>query len=186
MVNKTTLAKTAALTFGAAMATMHAAPDLNASIVTINFNPGSLAYSSFAGTNVSLSTSGGNIGTFSQWNDNIGKTLNFQTAGLSSWTLVTASQSLAASTFSGTATNLFFGASSSGTVYVGFRTLAGNVGWFAMNLGGAGGTIVWGPGEYGNSGETVHVGAAAIPEPAGAGLALLALGAAGLRRRRKN
>ena len=56
-----------------------------------------------------------------------------------------------------------------------------------MNLGGAGGAIVWGPGEYGNNGETVHVGGtAAIPEPAGAGLALLALGAAGLRRRRKN
>ena len=50
MVKKTTLAKTAALTFGAAMTTMHAAPDLNASIVTVNFNPGSLAYSSVAST----------------------------------------------------------------------------------------------------------------------------------------
>ncbi len=186
MIRKQTLAKSAVFTFGAAMTTMHAAPELNASIVTVNFNPGSFGFSTGTiGTNVSMSTAGGNIGTFSQWNDNIGKTLNFNSAGLQSWALVNVGDSLATNTFSGTAGNIGFTTGSTGTVYIGFRTLTGNVGWFGMDLGGA---IVWGVGgsEYGNAGETVNVGGtAAIPEPSSSGLAMLALGAVGLRRRRK-
>ena len=135
-----------------------------------------------------MSTTGGNIGTFSQWNDSIGKTLNFNSPGMASWAIVSASQTLSTAGFVGTAGNIGFTTAASGTVYVGFRTLAGNVGWFGMNLGGAGGAILYGAGngsEYGNAGESVRVGGTAnIPEPSSASLALLALGAVGLRRRR--
>ena len=46
--------------------------------------------------------------------------------------------------------------------------------------------MVFTGGEYGVGGEVVHVGGTAVPEPsAAAGLALLAMGAAGVRRRKK-
>ena len=180
MVKKRTLAKTAAVTFGAALTTMYAAPDLHAGIVPINFIPGSLPFSPGASTNVLMSTTGGAIGTFSQWNDGIGKTLNFNTGGLLSWRSAALSSTLNAATFTGFAGNIGFTTGASGTIYIGFRSVAGNVGWFGMNLGGTGGPIVWGVGagggsEYGNLGESVHVGGTAqIPEPASAGLAALA------------
>jgi MYXO-CTERM domain-containing protein len=102
---------------------------------------------------------------------------------------VAASQALNPGTFAGVTNNISFSPSAAGTVYIGFRALTGNLGWFGMNLGGTGGTITYGAGNgsgYGNAGESVTVGASsAIPEPSTAGLALLALGAAGLRRRRR-
>ena len=72
-----------------------------------------------------------------------------------------------------------------GTAYFGFF-FQGNVGWFSANLG-SGGAITYLDGEFGTAGESVTVGGTdAIPEPATFGaLAALALGAAGIRRRRK-
>ena len=172
---------TVASTFGAALAAGFVAPELQADIVAVNFTPGSLAFGPGASTNVSMGTTGGNIGTFSQWNDSIGKTLNFNSPGMASWAIVSYSQTLANATFAGVAGNIGFTTGAAGSVYIGFRTTAGNVGWFQMDLGGAGGTIVWGPGGYGNAGEDVHVGT--IPAPAG--LAVLAIGAVGIRRNRK-
>ena len=64
-------------------------------------------------------------------------------------------------------------------MYIGFN-IGGNVGWFSLDLGGPGNTITYLEGAYGSMGESVHVGT--IPAPAG--LALLALGAAGIRRKR--
>ena len=130
--------KPVAVTFGAAMAAAMVAPELHADIQDLTFNPGSLPFSAGASTNVLMQTSGGTIGTFSQWNDGIGKTLNFNTGGLLSWTIVQYSQTLNAATFGGVAGNIGFTTAASGTVYVGFRSVAGNVGWFAMDLGGAG------------------------------------------------
>ena len=66
---------------------------------------------------------------------------------------------------------------------VGFRA-AGKVGWFSLNLGGFLGNITYLDGQFGNDGESVHVGG--IPEPdTMAALAMLALGATGLRRIRR-
>ena len=82
------------------------------------------------------------------------------------------STSINPATFTGTG-SIEFGASSSGTVIVGFR-LGANVGWFALDLGGVGGAIHYLEGRYGSMGEIVHV-----PAPGA-----LALGAAGVRRNR--
>ena len=186
MVKKRTIAKTVAVTFGAAMTTMFSAADLNAQVVGVGFIPGSLAWGPGVSTNV-LMTNTSNasiIGTFSQWNDSVGKTLNFNSPGLASWAIVSASSILSTAGFAGIAGNIGFTTGASGSVYVGFRSLAGNVGWFGMTLGGVGGPITWGPGQYGSSGESVHV-SGGVPEPASAGLAMLALGAIGLRRRRR-
>ena len=176
---------TTATTFGAAMATMAVAPNLQADVVDLSFNPGSVAQQS---TSVSVSVDivglGGSTNDFRQWNDGIGNTMRFGDASsngqLTSWNFGQYSQSLHASTFQGTSGAINPGASS-GTVYVTFRS-GGGVGWFSMNLNSDGnGTISYMEGQWGSDGESLHVGQ--VPAPAG--FALLALGAAGVRRNRK-
>ena len=181
LVSKKKMVVTAA-SFGAAMTSLYAAPELNASIVTLTFSPGSI------GTGFIFPVAIDQLGTaaaFSQWNDTLGKTLS-AAPNIQSLTLVALSQVLSTATFSGT-NAVGFSAGSTGTVYIGFKDNFGNLGWFSLNLGGTGGNIVYLTGEWGNAGESLTVGGtAAIPEPGTAtGLALLALGASGLRRRRQ-
>ncbi len=183
LVSKKNMVATAA-SFGAAMTSLYAAPELQASIVTLTFSPGSI--STNTGVNPIVIDQLGTAPAFSQWNDNVGKTMS-AAGNLASFTLVALSQSLVAATFSGTV-GIVFSANATGSVYIGFRDTSGNVGWFSLNLGGAGGAVVYQTGEWGNAGETVRVGGtAAIPEPGTAtGLGLLALGAIGMRRRRRS
>lgn len=173
----------AAATFGAALTTLYAAPELQADIVDLTFTPGALGTSFGGPQTVTINSVGGDlVGVFSQWNDSIGKTLN--PGALTSVGTVAFSQSLAAGTFVGAGGPIFFGESSTGTAYVGFRS-GGNVGWFSLNLGGFLGDITFLEGEFGADGETVTVGGT-IPEPtSGTALAALALGAIGVRRNRK-
>ena len=172
----------AAATFGAALTTLYAAPELQADIVDLTFTPGAIGTSTGGPQTVTINSVGGDlVGVFSQWNDSIGKTLN--TGGLTSVGTVAFSQSLDAGTFVGAGV-IPFGVSSTGTAYVGFRA-GGNVGWFSLNLGGLLGNITFLEGEFGADGETVTVGGT-IPEPtSGTALAALALGAIGVRRNRK-
>ena len=86
------------------------------------------------------------------------------------------SSTLSPGTFSGIGT-LYFTAGSSGTRYVGFKD-GPNVGWFSFSVAGLGTDIHYLEGRYGNAGENVHV-------PAPGALALLALGAVGVRRKRR-
>ncbi len=97
--------------------------------------------------------------------------------GLSSIRTVALSSNLSPSTFGGTRVILFT-VSSSTSNYVGFR-FGGNVGWFSFSVAGFGTDIHYLEGRYGNAGESVHV----IPSPGA--LALLTLGAVGVRRKRK-
>jgi len=96
--------------------------------------------------------------------------------------MVQYSQQISPNTFVGGSVS-FLPPAGTGTAIWAFR-IGGNVGWFSANLGG-GGNLVYLNGQYGNAGETVHAGIK-IPEPTGlAGLAMLALGAVGVRRNRK-
>ena len=166
-------------TFGAALVAMGIAPELDAAIVNLTFTPGSLPYNAGPGTTlvgVSINQVAGSI-QFSQWNDYIGRTLILGLSGTISAALVSVSQSLDPNTFFPGTSNIAFTLSKSGTTFVGFRAGA-NVGWFSIQFQGLGGDLVYLTGQYGNAGETVHV-------PAPGALALLALGAVGVRRNRK-
>ena len=166
------------------MATVYTAPELSADIVGLNFIPGAVNWASTTTLNsVAMGTTGGGIGGFSVWNDSVGKTFVFNGAGLQSWRSASAGEVLKQSTFAGDTGSLSISTSATGTVYMGFKSLDGNVGWFSANLGGTEGDVTFGSGQFGNAGESVTVGVA-VPEPSAFGLSLLALGAVGLRRRR--
>ena len=185
MLIKKKLTTTAVASFGAAMASIHCAPELQADIVDLTFTPGSVAVGSLG--YIFIDEVGA---SFLQWNDSVGQTLSVGVVGTSTFLdgvgVVKYSQTLNASTFptvgdDGTVLAPY----GSGTAYFGFH-FQGNVGWFSANLGD-GGAITYLDGEFGTAGESVHVGGTdAIPEPATFGaLAALALGATGIRRRRK-
>ena len=181
-MKKRRLVTTAAATFGAAMTSMYAAPELQADIVDLTFTPGSKAFNSTLEA-ILLDQVGA---SFSQWNDSVGKTL--YAGSLIGVGIVNASSILNAGTFVGASSinaAAGFSTAATGTAFVGF-SFGGNVGWFSLNLGGAGGAITYLGGQYGNAGESVHVGGAVIPEPTSmAALGVLALGAVGVRRNRK-
>ena len=71
------------------------------------------------------------------------------------------------------------------SLFICFKTLDGNVGWFSIDFGGVAGSVVYNGngGQYGTAGETLTVGTV-VPAPAG--LFALALGATGLQGRRRN
>jgi len=177
-------------TFGAALASMYAAPHLQADVLDIA--PGNFTVNTVGegvlGTFISIT----NVGAgFSAWN-----------GGTNAITAVPGSLGgfnggLLPSTFSNSVTSGFSGAqgftyfngfTSPGTFYIAFAH-NGNAGWFSFQTvdDGAGGqNMLFGAGQYATMGETLHVGGGnAIPEPGFGALAALALGAAGLRRNRK-
>ena len=192
MSNKTNLGKITA-GFGAAAAALHAVPELNADVVNISFDPGSVAWTSTESLrSVSMSTTGGNIGAFNMWNDSVGKTFAFDSSNMASWRTASSGEVINASTFVGDTGSWSNSTTASGTVYMAFRSLAGNVGWFSTTLNGSQGSMVYGAGtaggaQYGNAGESVTV-ASSTPGPVVpglGGLAALAVGATGLRGRRQ-
>ena len=155
--------------FSAALAAMLVAPELQADVVSLTFNPGSVPFGSVGFISMPEVT---NI-AFLQLNDSFRPML---VIGLSSIAVVQLSQTLSPNTFFGSSV-IVFTATSSGTQYVGFR-FGNNVGWFSFSVAGLGTDIHYLEGRYGNAGESVHV-------PAPGALALLALGAVGVRRKRK-
>ena len=160
--------------FGAALASLLVAPELQADVVSLTFNPSTNLWSALGGTYVHINEVGA---SFFQFNDLLSREMF--AVGLSSITVVRISSTLSPKTFTGVA-GVNFSAASSGTQYVGFR-LGGNVGWFSFSVAGPMTDIRYLEGGYGNAGEDVHVGT--VPSPGA--LALLALGAVGLRRKRK-
>ncbi|MCP4774304.1 MAG: PEP-CTERM sorting domain-containing protein, partial [Planctomycetaceae bacterium] len=174
--------------FSAALAANFDASDLSASIVSIDFNPKTIAWTSQSTRNpVSMSTVGGKIAGFNQWNDSVGKTLIFDDSNMASWRSASNGEVINTSTFVGDTGSWSEDEAATGVVYQAFRSLAGNVGWFAWDLGGLQGAVTYVSGQYGNAGESVKVGTGGggtVPEPGHVGLSLLALGAVGLRRRR--
>lgn len=196
MVKKNTIKKVA-VGFGAAAASIYAAPELSASIVNLDFTPSSAPWTS-ASTLRSISvqsTGGAAVGGFSQWNDSIGKSFSFN-GNFASWAIAAAGEVLNTSNFSGTSSGFYFTTGATGTIYIGFRATSANgggVGWFGASLGGSQGDIVYNAGnggQYGNNGESLVVGNGSgpseVPELGSAyGVGLLAMGAVGIRRRRR-
>ena len=178
-ITKRAFATTTAATFAAAFTSLYAAPELQADILELTFSPGFIGQSSTA-QNVRIDTAGTTVASFAQLNDvTLGKTL--YSGGLESVRFANLDEVLTAS-FSG-GSSVVFNGSATGIAYVGFRS-ANGVGWFSLDLGGAGGDITYGRGQLGIDGMEVTVGAA-VPEPTNAALAVLALGAIGVRRNRK-
>ena len=189
---------TAAATFGAALTSLYVAPELQAQVNDLTFgtaNP--VAFG--AGTNFGSVGVLTNVflGTVFQDNNPGGKNAIASTVGLGNLALVDSGQLLRASTFDPVfiAGGVPFSADATGTVFLGFLNPADTanadpdddidrVGWFAVDLGGTGGDVTFLEGQFGFAGEDVIVGGA-VPEPSGGALAALALGAIGLRRKRK-
>ena len=179
---------TAAATFGAALTSLYAAPELRADITEISFSPNTVPFNNDPNADVSqvdFSSVGGAIAAFFKYNTVGGKAL-IGDAGLE-FAFGNFGDEVRGSTFVG-ASSLEIGAASDGLRFIGFRTdedPTANVGWFSVDLGGTGGADNFIEGEYGSMGEDVTIGGTAVPEPASGAIAMLALGAFGLRRNRK-
>jgi MYXO-CTERM domain-containing protein len=170
--------------YGAALSTLVLAANVEATIVVLTPTPGSQPFS--ASTVVELGLDGG-FPDFWQFNTSVGKSL----VGSSSYYDIQGfrpapfgSTISAGQTFT---SYLSIAPSASGTATFGFLTHQNQVGWLQMNLGGVGGDIVYLAAAF-QSTPGVSIKSGDVPEPdtlAMAGLGLLAMGAAGVRRRRR-
>ena len=197
---KITKTKFAAATFGAALTSLYSAPELNGQIIGINFTPDTVPFSqgpaSYAlptpveFTNVVSGTynipgvANAAVGVFNNGTYGVSILANFVgfDGGLEGFAVAQPGDFF---TGGGTNYRLAFDAAETGIRYIGFLA-GGSVGWFSVDLGDApldGSDLVFTGGQFlvgGGPGITVGV-----PEPSSAGLTALALGAIGLRRRRK-
>ena len=191
---------TVAATFGTALTTLYAAPEVQAEVTDFEFAGSPVAFTT--GTDpgsVDLGTANGSFqGTIFQNNNPAGKTALGSSVGVGFLGVVNYGQTLVASTFQPTGINAAFSADAEGIAYVGIFNPANlanadtaddidRVGWFSLDLGGTGGDVTYLDGQFGSLGESVVVGGGTpVPEPAGGALAALAFGVIGLRRKRKN
>ena len=202
--------KLAAASFGAALTSLYSAPELSAQIIDINFSPGSVAFSAgpasaasitpVAFTNVifgsySVGANNASAGVFNNGTYGVSfvrNSLGFNN-DLIDFGVVQAGDFFTGSENNGTVfeNNINFAPAETGVRYIGF-VFRGSVGWFSVDLGQPGDELLFTGGQFLDFsdgapfpdpfGITIP---SAVPEPSSAGLAALALGAIGLRRRRK-
>ena len=199
---KITKTKIAAASFGAALTSMYSAPELSAQVVDLTFTPSIVPYDlivPFTAPTVvfGIPTSNGVSDiTFGFFNDSIGRTFTGP-LGATSFAAVDPGD-----VFSGfvpadgggqTFTSTFFlpdlvilANGLTGIETFGF-VLSGDAGFFRVDLGQPGGPVTFLDGQLaiGSSSITIPEVPTAVPEPSSVGLTALALGAVGLRRRRK-
>ena len=203
---KITKSKLAAASFGAALTSLYSAPELNAGIVNINFSPGTVVFSNGPASAASITpvqftnivsgtydipgVANAAVGVFNDGTYGAAIQRNFFTGfngGINSLALVQRSDFFSTGT---TLDPISFDPTETGVRYIGF-VAGGSVGWFSVDLGDPGDPLVFTGGAFLEGGPApgepfgITVGATAVPEPSSAGLAALALGAIGLRRRRK-
>ena len=196
---KITKSKLAAATFGTALTSLYSAPELNGQIIGINFAPDTVAFSGGPASAATITpieftnvvsgsydipgVDNAAVGVFNNSTYGVSILTNFFgfDGGIEGLAVAQPGDF-----FTGGAENtLGFGESETGIRYIGF-VAGGSVGWFSVDLGDTpndGSDLVFTGGQFlvgGGPGITVGV-----PEPSSAGLAALALGAIGLRRRRK-
>ena len=178
----------AVASFGAALSTVYLSPAaVEADIVDLTPNlPASLPFgaSTFVFDFVPGTATGSDM---LQWNDSLGKSFSINGGAGDLAGFIYAPLSNVITTGMTFNSGIGVGTTQSGTATFGFLTSANQVGWIKMNFGGAGGAITYLAAAYNNTpGGAIHSGTFTVPEPTGlAALAGLALGAATLRRRRK-
>ena len=194
-INKT---KLAAASFGAALTSLYAAPELNAQI-NIVFDPDTLDFETGLAQNDTLrpvqftnvvsgtyEIPGVDNAAVGAFNNSYGVTIvnEFFTGfngGIFGFGVAEAGDFFTTVT---TTYRLNFATTETGIRYIGF-VAGGAVGWFSIDLGTSPtDELVFTGGRF-NQGIPGGITVGVIPEPSGLGLAALALGAAGLRRRRK-
>ena len=211
---KITKTKLAAASFGAALTSMYSAPELSAQVVDLTFTPSIVPYDlivPFTAPTVvfGIPTSNGVSDiTFGFFNDSIGRTFTGP-LGATSFAAVDPGDVFSGfvpadgggQTFTFTSTFFPYGTSTftffppafvllanglTGIETFGF-VLSGDAGFFRVDLGQPGGPVTFLDGQLaiGSSSITIPEVPTAVPEPSSVGLTALALGAAGLRRRRK-
>ena len=183
------LATTTAATFAAAFSSLYAAPGLQADVVDINFLPiDGAATFQFQTVSGSFTTIGG--GALFVLSATPGDPFSGFSAGSFGANLArVGSGELSAGNFPAGSIFASFTADETGTAFFGFQLGGGDgrVGFFQVDFGDAAGDgVEFVSGQFGSvAGESVTV-PAAVPEPAsGLALAALALGAVGIRRKRK-
>ena len=200
---KITKTKIAAASFGAALTSMYSAPELSAQVVDLTFTPSIVPYDlivTFTAPTVvfGIPTSNGVSDiTFGFFNDAIGRTFYGPPSAVS-FAAVDPGD-----VFSGfvpadgggqtfTSTFFPFGIFTLGTGVTGIETfgfvLSGQAGFFRVDFGQPGGPVTFLDGQLDTSGSssiTIPEVPTAVPEPSSVGLTALALGAVGLRLRRR-
>jgi len=163
---KVTKSKLVAASFGAALTSLYSAPELNADIIDINFDQGTVAFSSgnassalvtpIEFTNIvtgSYSLGGANaaVGVFN--NGTFGVALEREIGdfdgGIGSLALLNAGDFFTGSENNGTnlVNRLEFGTAVTGVQYVGF-VFRGSIGWFGVDLGDPGDAIQFTGGQF--------------------------------------
>ena len=192
---KITKTKLAAASFGAALTSLYSAPELCAQVndvVDLSFTPGTVPY--FSGSAIlaiplqvvfgGLSTGFGQPFDLGFFNDSIGRTIT----GLNSFTFLNPGDVFTGAINAGTLTlsGSFFliSGAQTGIETVGF-VLSGDAGFFRVDLQSRG-PITFLDGQLAIGSSSIAIPEVpTVPEPSSVGLTALALGAAGLRRRRK-
>ena len=175
----------AAASFGAAMTAVYISPTaVEADIVDLNVP----ASAPFGGSFI-FDFVGGSADDFRQFNDSFGKsfTNNGGNGDVVGFVFAPAGNIITTGMVFQTAYGVL--STSSRTATFGFKTVANEVGWIRINFGGFGNPVTYLAAAYNNTpGGQIVSGQSAIPEPmSGMGaLAGLALGAAGIRRRKKS
>ena len=184
------LTATTAATFAAAMTSLYAAPEVQAQALDLIIDggpsvAGADATFNFISTGSDSNSVGGDLFLLAA------TTTGFSGGSFGGNLAFVGSGQLSAANFPAGGSFLTFASTATGTAFVGFQLIAGpdsgNVGFFQVDFGPtAGGPIDIISGQFGSNGAAVTVPATApVPEPAGGALAALALGAIGLRRKRK-
>ncbi len=201
MVGKKRVAATAVTSFGVALTSIYSAPELQAQVVDLTYDGGNATADIINVGSVDFDQVIGSTSAIDliQFNDTFGRSINPNPpgGGIEFVRVVNLGDVLNAGSFAGAAASQQIGSNvvtpgpfdGTGTVFVGFQTFGGNVGWFTVDVTGAIGSeelITYRAGEFGSGGESVTVGGTtSIPEPSAfVLLAGLAMGAAGIRRRR--
>ena len=196
---KITKTKLAAVSFGAALTSMYSAPELSAQVVDLSFTPsivpffsGFQAVSSAPTVVFGVPASDGVIPvSFNFFNDTFGRTFigptsasNF--AAVNPGDVFTALVPADGGTFLFSTGSFLLTTGVTGIETFGF-VLSGVVGFFRVNFGQPGDPVTFLDGQLavGGSSITIPEVPASVPEPSSVGLTALALGAVGLRRRRK-